>query len=305
MLLWKGKIISNSANAQNFPNRRVILHNLKCNSAHLYQRLHFDTIKYTFHRPHGDGKRMKAWSSVLLKKEEKYELKKATRFKTLNIKSNLSDVQSTNLIATASFTCLWLNLLLLQSSLLTEQITVTVLRTVPSTAQSVISVPKFYPPAQQFSISPKLSTDWHMFLWHVTSSGRTSCHSFPYHQFLQISRILTGVFLEQLFILHSLGTLIFSWLFLISPSYLHFYSTSEPWILLFTGVPVQFPEFSSHTFNVVVPIPAVAWDRNSRSSSVTFKFPEEPDCGSDSTTFCVLTELEQMLLQDSLIQIPC
>jgi len=39
-----------------------------------------------------------------VKKAGKNELKFATRFKRLNLKSSLSDAQSTKLIATASFT---------------------------------------------------------------------------------------------------------------------------------------------------------------------------------------------------------
>jgi len=47
---WAKTNFSNTT-AQNFPKCRVILHSFKCNSAHLYQRLHFHKIKYLFQRP--------------------------------------------------------------------------------------------------------------------------------------------------------------------------------------------------------------------------------------------------------------
>ena len=66
-----GKKNWSSAIARNCRNCKLIARSLKCNSAHLCQRLHFAKIKRSFHKTYGDGTGLKARSSVLLKKEEK------------------------------------------------------------------------------------------------------------------------------------------------------------------------------------------------------------------------------------------
>jgi hypothetical protein len=44
---------------QNCATCRIILRILKCIFAHVYQRLYFAQIKYSFHKTYGDGKMLK------------------------------------------------------------------------------------------------------------------------------------------------------------------------------------------------------------------------------------------------------
>jgi len=148
----------------------------------------------------------------------------------MNVKSNLSDAQSTKLIATASFTALWLNLLLLPSSLLKEEITGTVLRTDPSTALSVISVLTSHPPIPQFSISFKLSPDWAYVPVKVSiTMQRIIVTQFLINSFFKFFKLalITVFVLQLLLFIHSLGTPLFYWLFLIYSTIL-FISDLQP-----------------------------------------------------------------------------
>jgi len=46
------------------------LHSLKCNSAQLYQSLHWNKIIYPFHSTYGEGRGLKAWSPLLPKRKK-------------------------------------------------------------------------------------------------------------------------------------------------------------------------------------------------------------------------------------------
>ena len=108
------------------------------------------------------------------------------------------------------------------------------------------------------------------------------------YQFLQISQIRSNSRLPRETPAYSIifGHSYFSLSFPnISYNSLNFYSPSETWSLLFTGAPIKVSEFCFPPSHLAVPVPDVAWERNSGRSSVAFKLPTEPGCGPDGTHF--------------------
>ena len=203
----KSKKISSSAI---FPNCRVILHSLQCNSAHLYQRLHWDKIKYPFHRSYGEGRGLKAWPSLLSKTKEKHKLKIATRVTTLHLKTSISEAQSTKLIQQVSQACnvtyfVW------PSSLKK-----------PVTVQSFRQSHPLHPQTIGIKVSPTCNTILH-FIQNLHRPNMYVCgkkhhqaahhhnHRVPHHQFFHIHHILSNCYLCITTDVHSLffGTTFF------------------------------------------------------------------------------------------------
>ena len=114
---------------------------------------------------------------------------------------------------------MWLDAILLPSSLLTEPTTATVPRTVPCTVLSVSqSLSKSHPPVPLFSISSKISTEWTcVSLTGSITMQRVIVTHFLITSFSKFLRLaLTAVsVLQVVFRLYSYVTSSISWLFLI------------------------------------------------------------------------------------------
>jgi len=175
-------------------------------------------------------------------------INKTTGHETLNLKSCHSGTQNTKLI---SHTC-DLNYFFWHLSCLKHKVS---LCTIPPFTFGVSPVWISHTHEPSFSISPKFSIE------NTRQYGRCQYHPAPYNHSPLSSDL--SIFLG----------------FAISNYCLAFYS-----FFLFYWCSCCSSEFCFVTFNVVGPI-CLAWDCGSEIMSATFKFPEEPGCGSDGT-FC-------------------